>query len=64
MTAHKYRPVVFVAGGEDGVCGGRGFEARPDGNRTGYNVTERGAFLFHAANLGEIRDGIQGRVNS
>ncbi len=62
MAAHKYRVVVFEAGGESGVCGGRHFDARPA--TPGFNVSERGNHLFHAANLGEIRDGIEALVNA
>lgn len=59
---HKYRPVVFTAGGEDGTCGGRHFETRhfPLG---GWIVSERGGGSFSAANLGEVRDKIEALVN-
>jgi hypothetical protein len=62
QTAYKYRPVIFAAGGEQGVCGGRDFDARRTGD--GFDVFEQDEFRFRAANLGEIRDGIEALVNS
>ena len=65
---HKYRPVVFLAGGEDGVCGGRGFEARPAATTPFsfaiFETTKGRTFRFYAKNLGEIRDKIQDLVNA
>lgn len=57
-----YRPVVFLAAGEDGVCGGRHFSARRS-KQGGFDVSEGGAVVLHAANLGEIRDGVMTLVN-
>lgn len=60
---HSYRPVVFTAGGEDGVCGGRHFESRPH-PQGGFLVMDKSTGMtFRAANLGEIRVGCESVVN-
>lgn len=60
----KYRPVVFLAGGEDAVCGGRHFESRPYelGFMVAENIKGKIIPLFFAHNLGEIRRSVENHV--
>lgn len=64
-SQNKYRAVAFYPnGGERAVCGGRHFEAIRVNE--GFDVSEiadgGNVPLFRAANLGEIRTGVESYV--